>query len=139
VSLDAAGLALFCVEGAQKALDRGLNRLAAVLLGTIGASGGGVVRDVLITRVPTVLREQVYPVAAPARCDRPRGERPIWYLPEDCHVPGLCRLLRPASGHRLAELEPPESDRLDPGPVDPRELLVGSGISLGGPTSANCR
>jgi uncharacterized membrane protein YeiH len=47
--MDAAGQALFCVVGAQKALHRGLNRLAAVLLGTIGASGGGVVRDVLIT------------------------------------------------------------------------------------------
>lgn len=64
LSLDAAGLSLFCVVGARRALDRGMNALVAVLLGTNGAAGGGVVRDVLITRVPMVLREQIYGVAA---------------------------------------------------------------------------
>jgi uncharacterized membrane protein YeiH len=63
-ALDAAGLALFCVVGAAKALDHGLRPLAAVLLGTITAVGGGVIRDVLVDVVPSVLRADVYATAA---------------------------------------------------------------------------
>jgi uncharacterized membrane protein YeiH len=61
---DAAGLALFCVTGARKALDFGLSPLSAVLLGTISGIGGGVIRDVLSGRVPVVLRSEIY--ATPA-------------------------------------------------------------------------
>ncbi|GAA1659723.1 trimeric intracellular cation channel family protein [Kribbella alba] len=61
---DAAGLALFCVTGARKALDFGLSPLSAALLGTISGIGGGVVRDVLSGRVPVVLRSEIY--ATPA-------------------------------------------------------------------------
>ena len=63
-TLDAAGLALFCVVGAAKALDHGLRPLAAVLLGTITAVGGGVIRDVLVDVVPSVLRADIYATAA---------------------------------------------------------------------------
>ncbi|WP_432950273.1 trimeric intracellular cation channel family protein [Kribbella sp. CA-253562] len=61
---DAAGLALFCVTGAVKAIDYGLSPLPAALLGTISGIGGGVVRDVLSGRVPVVLRSEIY--ATPA-------------------------------------------------------------------------
>lgn len=61
---DAAGLALFCVTGARKALDFGLSPLSAALLGTISGIGGGVIRDVLSGRVPVVLRSEIY--ATPA-------------------------------------------------------------------------
>ena len=61
---DAAGLALFCVTGARKALDYGLPPLSAALLGTIAGIGGGVIRDVLSGRVPVVLRSEIY--ATPA-------------------------------------------------------------------------
>ncbi|ADB32828.1 protein of unknown function UPF0126 [Kribbella flavida DSM 17836] len=61
---DAAGLALFCVTGALKAIDYGLSPLSAALLGTISGIGGGVVRDVLSGRVPVVLRSEIY--ATPA-------------------------------------------------------------------------
>ena len=44
---DAAGLALFCVTGALKAIEFGLSPLSAALLGTISGIGGGVIRDVL--------------------------------------------------------------------------------------------
>ncbi len=44
---DAAGLGLFCVVGALKALDYGLGPVPAVLMGTLTAVGGGVVRDLL--------------------------------------------------------------------------------------------
>jgi uncharacterized membrane protein YeiH len=61
---DAAGLALFAVSGAQKALAYQLNPVAAVLLGLLTGIGGGMLRDVLITEVPTVLRAELYAVAA---------------------------------------------------------------------------
>ena len=61
---DAAGLALFAVTGTEKALHHGLGGLAAALLGTVTAIGGGVVRDVLLAQVPVVLRSDIYAVAA---------------------------------------------------------------------------
>lgn len=61
---DAAGLSLFAVSGALKALDVGLNPVAAVLLGGLTGIGGGMVRDLLVTEIPTVLRAELYAVAA---------------------------------------------------------------------------
>ncbi|MGQ0712311.1 MAG: trimeric intracellular cation channel family protein [Gemmatimonadaceae bacterium] len=61
---DAGGLALFAVSGALKALDFGLGPVAAVLLGMLTGIGGGIVRDVLAAGVPSVLRRDVYAVAA---------------------------------------------------------------------------
>jgi uncharacterized membrane protein YeiH len=62
--LDAAGLALFAVSGALKALAFQLNPLAAAMLGMLTGVGGGVVRDVLVSEVPTILRSDLYAVAA---------------------------------------------------------------------------
>lgn len=62
--LDGAGLALFAVSGAVKALEFGLGPVAAVLLGGLTGIGGGMVRDVLVSEVPTVLRAELYAVAA---------------------------------------------------------------------------
>ena len=61
---DAAGLALFAVVGTQKALGYGLNPLMAALLGMLTGIGGGMLRDVLLAQVPTVLRSELYAVAA---------------------------------------------------------------------------
>ena len=61
---DAAGLALFAVSGAQKALAFGLTPLMAALLGMLTGIGGGMVRDVLLADVPMVLRTEVYAIAA---------------------------------------------------------------------------
>lgn len=61
---DAAGLALFAVSGALKASAYQLNPLAAMLLGVVTGIGGGVVRDVLVAEVPTVLHAELYAVAA---------------------------------------------------------------------------
>lgn len=63
-ALDAAGLSLFAVTGAGKALDSGLGPAQAVILGAITAVGGGTVRDVLIQRVPVVLRSELYAIPA---------------------------------------------------------------------------
>jgi uncharacterized membrane protein YeiH len=61
---DAAGLALFAVSGTQKALGYGLNPVMAALLGMLTGIGGGMLRDLLVTQIPTVLRAELYAVAA---------------------------------------------------------------------------
>lgn len=61
---DAAGLALFAVSGANKALTYGLNPVMAMLLGMLTGIGGGMARDVLLAEVPIVLRADLYAVAA---------------------------------------------------------------------------
>src|ERR671927_758151 len=62
--LDAAGLSLFAVTGATKALDLGLGPVQAVLLGALTGVGGGTVRDVLIGRIPSVLGSGLYAIPA---------------------------------------------------------------------------
>jgi uncharacterized membrane protein YeiH len=61
---DAAGLALFAVSGASKALAFQAGPVAAMLLGMLTGIGGGIVRDVLVREIPTVLRTELYAVAA---------------------------------------------------------------------------
>jgi uncharacterized membrane protein YeiH len=61
---DAAGLALFAVAGAQKALAFGLNPVMAALLGMLTGIGGGMTRDVLLAEIPIVLRADLYAIAA---------------------------------------------------------------------------
>jgi uncharacterized membrane protein YeiH len=61
---DAAGLALFAVSGSHKALLYGLNPVMATLLGMLTGIGGGMARDVLLAEIPTVLRADLYAVAA---------------------------------------------------------------------------
>ncbi|HWW86781.1 MAG TPA: TRIC cation channel family protein [Vicinamibacterales bacterium] len=64
IGLDAGGLALFAIAGTQKALDYGMPRFMAVLLGTITGVGGGTIRDIFLAQVPLVLRADVYATAA---------------------------------------------------------------------------
>jgi uncharacterized membrane protein YeiH len=61
---DGAGLALFAVAGTQKALAFGLGPVMAALLGMLTGIGGGVTRDMLLAEVPTVLRADLYAIAA---------------------------------------------------------------------------
>jgi uncharacterized membrane protein YeiH len=61
---DSLGLGLFAVAGAQKAVLLGAGDEAAVLLGGVTAVGGGVLRDVLLNRVPVILRREIYALAA---------------------------------------------------------------------------
>jgi uncharacterized membrane protein YeiH len=61
---DAMGLAVFCVTGASKALDYHLGPAQAIILGAITAIGGGILRDVLLRDVPTVLRHDLYAIPA---------------------------------------------------------------------------
>jgi len=61
---DAAGLSLFAVAGAQKAIEFGLNPVMAALLGMLTGIGGGMTRDILLAEIPQILRSDLYAVAA---------------------------------------------------------------------------
>ena len=61
---DAAGLAFFAVSGSLKACQWGAPPVAAVLLGALTGIGGGMARDILLSEIPTVLRADLYAVAA---------------------------------------------------------------------------
>ena len=61
---DALGLALFAVVGTGKALDAGVPALSAVVLGTVTATFGGIIRDTLAGMTPLVLRQEIYVTAA---------------------------------------------------------------------------
>lgn len=63
-SLDAVGLGVFAVAGALKAQAFGLGPVGMLLLGMLTGIGGGMVRDVLVAQVPTVLKAELYAVAA---------------------------------------------------------------------------
>lgn len=61
---DAMGLALFSVVGAQAAHSLGYGPVVVVMMGTITASFGGLIRDVVCNEVPLILREDIYATAA---------------------------------------------------------------------------
>ena len=62
--LDAAGLSLFCVIGADRALEAGTGGFIAIAMGVMTATFGGVIRDILGGESPLVLRKEVYVTAA---------------------------------------------------------------------------
>ncbi|WP_417276743.1 trimeric intracellular cation channel family protein [Castellaniella sp.] len=61
---DAVGLAFFAVSGAEKALVYGISPAMAAILGMLTGVGGGMLRDILVTEIPVVLRADLYASAA---------------------------------------------------------------------------
>jgi uncharacterized membrane protein YeiH len=62
---DALGLGLYAAVGAQKATDAGLPFIGALLVATVNAVGGSVLRDLLIREVPLLFRPgEFYALAA---------------------------------------------------------------------------
>ncbi len=57
---DALGLAIFTVIGAQKALQFELSPVIAVIMGTMTAVFGGMLRDVLARDIPMILKRDLY-------------------------------------------------------------------------------
>lgn len=53
-ALDIAAMGLWAATGTAKSLGYGLDTLPAILLGVTSAVGGGVIRDVLVGRIPQV-------------------------------------------------------------------------------------
>ena len=56
VGLDAVGLGLFAIVGATKAAEAGIGIVGGMVVGTVSAIGGGLLRDVLADEVPQVFR-----------------------------------------------------------------------------------
>lgn len=124
IVLDAIGLSLFCVVGAQKALDFGLAPAAAVIMGVITAVGGGTIRDVLIGRVPSVLTSDLYaiPALAGATVAVLAGTADVFGVPAAALAAGLCFGIRmvgvrfklnaplPLGQHARHRQEPPRGE-----------------------------
>ena len=62
--IDALGLGFFTAVGASKAAQMDSSALTIVLLAMITAAGGGLIRDLLVSEIPQVLRSDFYATAA---------------------------------------------------------------------------
>jgi len=62
--LDAIGLGVFAAIGAMKGHQQHLGLIGVVMIGTVTAVGGGVIRDILVTEIPAVLASDFYATAA---------------------------------------------------------------------------
>lgn len=61
---DALGMAVFCALGARTALAAGAGATVSVLMGTMTATFGGLIRDVVCTETPLLLKREIYATAA---------------------------------------------------------------------------
>ncbi len=62
--LDAVGMAAYAVVGALKALSLGAPPLAAIVMGVLTSTFGGIIRDVLAEEPSVLLRRELYVTAA---------------------------------------------------------------------------
>ena len=62
--LDAFGLAIFTVIGAQKALVFGFSGPVAIVMGCVTGVVGGMIRDILSGQIPFVLQKEIYATAS---------------------------------------------------------------------------
>ncbi len=61
---DAIGLGLFAGIGAVKAQSFGLGPIGIVMMAILTATGGGVIRDLLVLEIPAVIKKDFYATAA---------------------------------------------------------------------------
>ncbi len=64
MTADALGLGVFAALGAAKGAAAGLGHVGVMMAATLTATGGGVIRDVLVREIPAVLRADFYATAA---------------------------------------------------------------------------
>lgn len=57
---DAMGLVAFSVTGALAGLDAGLSLFGVMVLAFITASGGGIIRDIMVNKEPSILHSDFY-------------------------------------------------------------------------------
>lgn len=60
---DTIGLGVFVAIGLQKAMEANLPPVQAILIGTITAIFGGVIRDILSNEIPLIFRKEMYATA----------------------------------------------------------------------------
>lgn len=58
--LDAAGLALFAIAGAEKAMSLGFSPLIAVIMAVSTGCAGGMIRDLMTGRIPGILQHDEF-------------------------------------------------------------------------------
>lgn len=93
---DSLGLGFFAVAGAHKALLHAANVEVAIVLGTLTAVGGGVMRDLLLNRVPAILAREIYALAAlVAAVIQVVGQVSGWSIGlTSCLAVGVCVVIR---------------------------------------------
>ena len=115
--LDAAGLSLFAVTGAAKALELGVGPAQAIILGAVTGVGGGTVRDVLIQQIPSVLSSGLYAIpalvgAALAVIATSSGVDQVLGAPVALGAAGVCFVIRMVGLHfKLDAPRPPGTGR----------------------------
>lgn len=60
---DTIGIGLYTLAGVEKGLDANLIPVMCVVIGTITACFGGVIRDILCNEIPVIFRKEVYATA----------------------------------------------------------------------------
>ncbi|MEP5340666.1 MAG: trimeric intracellular cation channel family protein [Algibacter sp.] len=60
---DTIGIGLYTVVGIEKGISADLHPIICIALGTITASFGGVIRDVLCNEIPVIFRKEIYATA----------------------------------------------------------------------------
>lgn len=65
-AFDTLGLALFTIAGIQKTLSCGHPFWVAIIMGCITGAAGGVIRDILLNKVPVIFHKEIYAMASVA-------------------------------------------------------------------------
>lgn len=60
---DTIGIGLYTLVGIEKGINVGLHPIICIALGTITASFGGVMRDILCNEIPVIFRKEIYATA----------------------------------------------------------------------------
>ncbi|WP_166965002.1 trimeric intracellular cation channel family protein [Yeosuana marina] len=60
---DTIGIGLYTLVGIEKGLSAGLHPIICIALGTMTASFGGVIRDILCNEIPVIFRKEIYATA----------------------------------------------------------------------------
>jgi len=60
---DTIGIALYTLIGVEKGVEAGLLPVMCIVLGTITACFGGVIRDILCDEIPVIFRKEIYATA----------------------------------------------------------------------------
>lgn len=60
---DTIGIGLYTLVGIEKGLHAGLHPIICIALGTMTASFGGVIRDILCNEIPVIFRKEIYATA----------------------------------------------------------------------------
>nr|WP_262908425.1 trimeric intracellular cation channel family protein [Chryseobacterium sp. R2A-55] len=61
---DSFGLGLFTIVGIQKGMNADLHPVICITLGTITGCFGGIIRDILLNRIPLIFRKEIYATAS---------------------------------------------------------------------------